>query len=81
MKVGLDIATLAFKNQVSQIILITGDSDFVPVAKFARREGIDFILDPMLNNIDSSLHEHIDGLYTIKNMNKKTGTLKDRSSK
>ncbi|WP_420384762.1 NYN domain-containing protein [Roseivirga sp.] len=71
MKIGLDIATLAFKNQVDQIILIAGDSDFVPAAKFARREGVDLILDPMLNNIDPTLHEHIDGLMTIKNMSKK----------
>ncbi len=74
MKVGLDIATLSFKEQVQQIILIAGDSDFVPVAKFARREGVDFILDPMLNNIDPTLHEHIDGLMTIKNMSKKETT-------
>lgn len=71
MKVGLDIATLAFKDQVDQIILIAGDSDFVPAAKFARREGVDIILDPMLNNIDSTLHEHIDGLMTIKDMSKR----------
>ncbi len=75
MKVGLDIATLAFKDQVQQIILIAGDSDFVPAAKFARREGVDFILDPMLNHIDPTLHEHIDGLMTIKHMN-----LKDSNS-
>ena len=72
MKVGLDIASLAFKNQVDQIILIAGDSDFVPAAKFARREGIDFILDPMMNSIDPSLHEHIDGLMTIKDMSRMT---------
>ena len=71
MKLGLDIASLAFKKQVQQIILIAGDSDFVPAAKFARKEGIDFVLDPMLNNIDPSLHEHIDGLITIKNMTRK----------
>lgn len=71
MKVGLDIATLAFKEQVGQIILIAGDSDFVPAAKFARREGVDFILDPMLNYIDPTLHEHIDGLMTIRNMTKR----------
>ena len=68
MKIGLDIATLAFKEQVDQMVLIAGDSDFVPAAKFARKEGVDFILDPMLNHIDSTLHEHIDGLMTIKNM-------------
>jgi len=74
MKVGLDIATLAFKEQVDQIILIAGDSDFVPAAKFARKEGVDFILDPMMNNIDPSLHEHIDGLMSIKNMSRKDYT-------
>lgn len=69
MKIGLDIATLAFKHQVDQIILIAGDSDFVPAAKFARREGVDFVLDPMGNHIAPSLHEHIDGLYSIKSVN------------
>lgn len=75
MKVGLDIATLAFKEQVDQIILIAGDSDFVPAAKFARKEGVDFILDPMMNNIGPSLHEHIDGLMSIKNMSRKDNSL------
>ena len=62
MRIGLDISSLAFKKQVDQIILIAGDSDFVPAAKAARREGIDFILDPMWANIKPSLFEHIDGL-------------------
>ena len=62
MKIGLDIASLAYKKQVDQIILIAGDSDFVPAAKLARREGIDFILDPMWSTIKDSLFEHIDGL-------------------
>lgn len=68
MKIGLDIATLSFKKQVERILLIAGDSDFIPVAKFARREGIDFILDHMGNSLDPNLFEHIDGLNTIKNM-------------
>lgn len=62
MRIGIDIATLASKHQVDQIVLIAGDSDFVPAAKHARREGIDFILDPMWQGIKSGLHEHIDGL-------------------
>ena len=62
MKIGLDIASLTYKRLVDQIILITGDSDFVPAAKLARREGIDFILDPMWANIKDNLFEHIDGL-------------------
>lgn len=64
MKIGLDISSLAYKKSVDQIILIAGDSDFVPAAKLARREGIDFILDPMRNNINPDLHEHIDGLIS-----------------
>lgn len=64
MKIGIDIASLAYKKQVDQIILISGDSDFVPAAKMARREGIDFILDPMRAPIKDDLFEHIDGLET-----------------
>lgn len=62
MKIGIDIASLAYKKQVDQIIFISGDSDFVPAAKLARREGIDFILDPMGQHIKESLNEHIDGM-------------------
>ena len=64
MRIGIDIASLAYKNLVNQIILISGDSDFVPAAKLARREGIDFILDPMGADIKDDLFEHIDGLET-----------------
>lgn len=65
MRLGLDIASLAFKQQVNQIVLISGDADFVPAAKLARREGIDFILDPMWATIRPDLYEHIDGLRTV----------------
>ena len=65
MRIGLDIASLAHKKQVTKIILIAGDSDFVPAAKHARREGIDFVLDPMWQPIRPSLNEHIDGLRTV----------------
>jgi len=66
MRIGVDISSLAFKKQVNQIILISGDSDFVPAAKQARREGIDFILDPMHSQIKPDLYEHIDGIRTPK---------------
>lgn len=64
MKIGLDIASLSYKHQVEQIVLISGDSDFVSAAKLARREGIDFILDPLGAPIKPDLFEHIDGLRT-----------------
>lgn len=62
MRIGVDVASLSFKQQVDQIVLIAGDADFVPAAKMARREGIDFILDPMWQTIPDGLMEHIDGL-------------------
>lgn len=65
MRIGLDIASLAYKRFVDQIILIAGDSDFVPAAKLARREGIDFVLDSMGQNVTSDLFEHIDDLRTL----------------
>ena len=65
MRIALDISSITLKRQANRIVLISGDSDFVPAAKFARREGIDFILDPMWQRIPDDLHEHIDGLRTV----------------
>lgn len=79
MRIGLDIASLANKKLVDQIVLIAGDSDFVPAAKHARREGIDFILDPMWQKIKSSLNEHIDGIHSPnKNFDKSFGDNKEK---
>ncbi|MDA8022153.1 MAG: NYN domain-containing protein [Gammaproteobacteria bacterium] len=60
MRIGLDIASIALKRQASTIVLVSGDADFVPAAKLARREGVQFILDPLWRKIDSELYEHID---------------------
>lgn len=82
MKIGVDIASMALKKFVDRIVLIAGDSDFVPAAKLARREGIDFILDPMGANIDPSLFEHIDGLEDSSHAQKISHqTLKGRKRK
>jgi len=64
MRLGLDVAALAYKKLVDQIVLIVGDSDFVPAAKLARREGIDVILDPLGQSVHAHLHEHTDGVRT-----------------
>lgn len=71
MKIGVDIATLALKGFVDTIVLFSGDSDFVPAAKLARREGIDFILDPMQANVESQLFEHVDGITSLGPFNTK----------
>ena len=65
MRIGLDIASIAFKKQADRIVLVSGDSDFVPAAKLARREGIEFVLDPMWASIRADLNEHIDLLRSV----------------
>ena len=47
MRIGLDIASIALKKQASTIILVSGDADFVPASKLARREGVKIVLDPL----------------------------------
>lgn len=65
MKIGVDIASLALKRFVDCIVLFSGDSDFVPAAKLARREGVDFVLDPMFANVEPQLFEHVDGMRSV----------------
>lgn len=62
MRIGLDVASICTNHCANQIILIAGDSDFLPVAKMARRSGIDFILDPLKQYVKDSLIEHVDGI-------------------
>lgn len=62
MRIGLDIASITLKRQADVIVLVSGDADFVPAAKLARREGVRFILDPLWQDIPADLFEHIDGL-------------------
>ncbi len=64
MRIGLDIASITLKKQADTIVLVAGDSDFVPAAKLARREGVEFILDPMWQAVNADLFEHIDGLQS-----------------
>ena len=62
MRLGLDIASMAYKKQIDQLIMIASDADFVPPAKLARREGIDVVLDPMHGPVAIDLKEHVDGI-------------------
>lgn len=64
VRIGLDVAFITMNKFADQIVLITGDSDFVPAAKFARRNGVDFILDPMWHPFRSDLGVHVDGMFT-----------------
>lgn len=44
MRIGLDMARLALRELVRAVVVVTGDSDFVPAFKFVRREGVKVIL-------------------------------------
>lgn len=45
MRIGLDIASLALKRLVTDVAVVTRDSDMVPAFKLARREGLRVHLD------------------------------------
>lgn len=68
MRIGLDATSIAMGKLADQIVLIAGDSDFLPVAKIARRNGIDFILDPMKQMPKANLQEHVDGIETFTDL-------------
>lgn len=65
MKIGLDVAWLASKKIVDKIVLFTGDSDFVPAMKFARKEGILVYIAKFNYSLKSQLLEHSDGIIEI----------------
>lgn len=65
MKIGLDVSLLAAKKIVRKVILITGDSDFVPVMKLARREGLKVYLNTFGHSVSPTLKEHADGLIEL----------------
>ena len=66
MKIGLDVAWLASKSIVDRIILVTGDSDFIPAMKFARREGVQVVIIPMGQRTKRELLVHADEIRTIQ---------------
>jgi len=37
----------------------------VPAAKLARREGVEFLLDPMWQQVSDELNEHVDGVVSV----------------
>lgn len=62
LRIGVEIASLTLKQQANILVAVTGDADFVPAAKLARREGGSVILDPLWQDISRELNEHTDGL-------------------
>lgn len=60
IKIGLDIARISVNRTADIIVLITGDSDFVPVMKFARTEGIKVYLETLGHGVRRELKAHAD---------------------
>lgn len=60
MRIGMDMARLALREMVRAVVVVTGDSDFVPAFKFVRREGVKVILEPLGHNVRVELKQHSD---------------------
>ena len=60
IRIGLDIASMALKKQVDMLVLVSGDSDFVPPMKFARREGLQFAIVTLGHSVHPAMLEHAD---------------------
>ncbi|MDR1250202.1 MAG: NYN domain-containing protein [Treponema sp.] len=63
IKIGLDVAWVSFNHIANSIIMITGDSDFVPVIKTARRNGVFVYLFTLGHNVKKELLENADVIY------------------
>ncbi len=59
-RIGLDIAWIAMKKLVAAMVLVTGDSDFVPAMKFARKEGVKAFLFSFNHAVVRELKAHAD---------------------
>jgi len=64
MRIGLDIASLTLKKISQIIVLVTGDSDFIPAMKFARREGAQLMLFTLGNPISQRMFDHSDMVFS-----------------
>jgi uncharacterized LabA/DUF88 family protein len=64
VKIGLDVAWLSTKRNVDRIVLCTGDRDFVPAMKLARREGVLVALATLGASVHPTLLEHADFVRT-----------------
>jgi uncharacterized LabA/DUF88 family protein len=60
MRIGLDIAFISLRKVADVLVLITGDSDFVPAMKVARREGMRVYLEHMGHGVLRALRAHAD---------------------
>jgi uncharacterized LabA/DUF88 family protein len=61
LRIGLDIARLSLRRLVDAIVVVAGDSDFIPAFKFARREGLRVYLEDLGSKfVKRELRAHAD---------------------
>jgi len=64
IKIGLDIAWISLSGKADRLVLITGDSDFIPAMKFARRNAVQVVLATLDHGVKEALKDHADILLT-----------------
>jgi uncharacterized LabA/DUF88 family protein len=62
IRIALDIASIALKRFAEIIVLVSGDSDFIPPMKYARKEGIRVYLECLGHPVKRELKAHADFL-------------------
>lgn len=64
IRIGMDMARLALREMVRAVVVVTGDTDFVPAFKYVRREGVKVILDSLGGGGRVELRSHADIVVT-----------------
>ena len=60
IKIGLDLAWISYNKITELVIVVTGDSDFIPAIKTARRNGIFIYLVTLNHMVRSELPDNCD---------------------
>lgn len=71
IKIGLDLAWISYNQIAKRVIFVTGDSDFIPAIKTARRNGIFIYLVSLNHMVRPELPDNCDVALTdsIKTFN------------
>ncbi len=62
---SLDISTMSYENQVQHIVIIAGDSDFIPAIQNAKSYGTIIHLFYHTSSVHHDLLDHVDERYEI----------------
>lgn len=65
LRIALDISRLALRGIADTLVVVTGDGDFVPAFKFARREGLRIYLAHMNHGVTRELKVHADRILDL----------------